>query len=67
MSRAAWKAKSADLPDLTPDLSLIARQQREIEALRRENERLRARMALMAAAVRKAASSGLREDKGDVA
>jgi hypothetical protein len=53
MSKKAWLNKSSDLPNLVPELTLLARLQRENEALKRENDRLRFRMALMAAAVKR--------------
>jgi hypothetical protein len=53
VSKKAWLNKSSALPNLVPELTLLARLQRENEALKRENDRLRFRMALMAAAVKR--------------
>lgn len=53
MSKAAWKAKSAELPGLVSDLTYIAELRQRIEQLERENDRLKFRLKLMADAVRR--------------
>lgn len=52
MSKAAWRTKSDELPNLTPDLTLIAQLQARVMELEQQNERLRARMKRMAEAVK---------------
>lgn len=53
MSKAAWKAKSNELPRLVSDLTYIAELHQRIEQLERDNDRLRFRLKRIAAAVKR--------------
>lgn len=53
MSKAAWRTKSDALPNLTPDLTLIAQLQARVSELEQQNERLRSRLKRMAEAVKR--------------